>query len=169
MNVRYIHPFIEAVQLVFGTMLGQDIVISRPCLKSRYSGHPQVSARIDYSGSATGSVSLCLSYRTACRIASAFADRPLSMREADDISDALGELANMVAGQAKSQLPESEIRISLPRVFIGEQHPVSRRREPVLLLPCDSQLGRFSVEVTTRVGKTQPYASRTSNDAPAAK
>jgi hypothetical protein len=60
----------------------------------------------------------------------------------------------MVAGQAKSKMEGLDIAISLPEVIsAGDQRSQTRKRIPVLALPCDSPLGRFSVEVSMIVKK----------------
>ena len=92
--------------------------------------------------------------RWQARIASRFAGAEISA-QSPDLADALGELANIVAGQAKSRMDGLNIAISLPRVVAGAGHCVLKSNNmPVLALPCDSSLGRFSVEVAMMVNKT---------------
>ena len=159
MDVRYINPFVEAVKHVFKTMLATDILVSKPALKAHDALPCDVSAIIGFTGAATGSVSLCFSKQVAVRIGSKLAVSELSIYEPEMLADALGELTNIVAGQAKAKLPGSSISISLPRVVLGDQHRVLESfATPVLVLPCDSSLGRFSTEVTMLVRKFSPFA-----------
>lgn len=157
MDVRYINPFIASVQHVFKTMLNAEIFVSKPTLKDDNTPHADVSAIIGYSGNATGCVSLCFSRQSALKIASQFAGAELTSTDAAEVGDALGELANMVAGQAKAKLPAESISISLPRVVMGHDLVVvTSRKAPVVLLLCDSILGRFSVEVMMEMKKPTP-------------
>jgi chemotaxis protein CheX len=159
MDVRYINPFVSAVQHVFKTMLDLGIFVSRPTIRGRDRRASAVSAIIELSGPVTGTVALCFSKQAAVRVASVFSGKALSIHQPAELADALGELANMVAGQAKSELPPSGITISLPRVVLVDQN---RERapalSPTLVLPCDSALGRFSVEVTMATNRSSPYA-----------
>ena len=41
-----------------------------------------------------------------------------------DVVDAVGELANMVAGAAKAEIEEYQLSISLPSVITGDRHEV---------------------------------------------
>ena len=108
----------------------------------------------------SGSVSLCFSKQVAVRVASKFAGQELSIYETELLADALGELTNMVAGQSKAKLAEANISVSLPRVILGDQHRMlESRSSPVLVLPCDSALGRFSMEVTMLTQKFSPFAT----------
>jgi chemotaxis protein CheX len=153
MDVRYINPFILSVKTVFSTMLKTEIVVSKPVLKAADEHASDVSAVIGLSGDAVGSVVLSFPMATAVRVASTFAGVEMTANH-PDFSDALGELANMVAGQAKARFEGLNASISLPSVIIGKEHVVSQSRQtPRLALPCDSVLGRFSVEVALLVNK----------------
>ncbi len=147
MDVRYINPFIGSIKHVFKTMLETEILISKPRLKERDEQAADVSAIIGFSGEATGSVALCFPLKTGVKTASKFADAEIT-QQSPEFADALGELANMVAGQAKAQLEGLNISVSLPRVVAGRDlQLLDSRRTPVLVLPCDSPLGRFHTEV----------------------
>lgn len=154
MDVRYINPFIASVKKVFKTMLGTEVTVGKPTILLA-NGEPSsdVSAVIGLSGDAAGCVVLCLPMQTATAVASKFAGVEMT-KDHPDFSDALGELANMVAGQAKAHLDGLSVSISLPSVIIGREHVVSQSRQrPRLLLPCESVLGTFTVEVAMIVEK----------------
>ena len=160
MDVRYVNPFIAAIKHVFKTMLEIEVFIGKPCIKSSDAPSSDVSALIGYSGKATGSIAMCFSQNTAVRLASKFARAQLSMYDVIPLADALGELTNIVAGQAKAHLPNVPLTISLPRVVVGADHRlVESVVSPILFLPCDSSLGRFSVEVMMQVRKACPFVT----------
>jgi len=148
MDVRYINPFIEAVQNVFTTMLSTDTVIGKPFLKgSEDNGNTSVSVIIGLSGGMIGMIAMCLPNQTALKLAGKFAGQEMDMNH-PDLADALGELLNMVAGQAKSKFDDLDTHLSLPRVITGRDLRVLNSKEPTLVLPCDSTLGRFRLEIT---------------------
>ena len=154
MDVRYINPFMDAVKHLFKTMLRTELILSKPVLRVD-DVRADVSAVIGFSGGATGSVVLCFPMSTALKAASAFAGIKMT-RDHEDFADALGELANIVAGQAKSKLEEFNISISLPSVILGQEFAVLHSKQrPRLVIPCDSSLGRFTVEVAMVVEKKQ--------------
>lgn len=148
MDVRFINPFIAATKTVFKTMVATDISVGKPyVIRANQEQSADVSAVIGMSGDAVGCVVLSLPMQTACNVASQFAGTPLTQAN-PDFSDALGELANMVAGQAKAKFERLNVSISLPSVIVGEEHVVSQSRaKPRLALPCQSELGDFTVEV----------------------
>lgn len=147
MDVRYVNPFINSTKCVFSTMLATDVFISKPVLKSDEDQRADVSAIIGLSGDAVGCVALCFPMASAVRAASKFSGTEMA-EDHENFSDAMGELANMVAGQAKANLDGLNCSISLPNVIIGKQHIIAHLSgTPRLALPCDSGLGRFCVEV----------------------
>lgn len=159
MDVRFINPFMGGIKSVFSTMLNTEIMISKPRLKARDEPHPDVSAIIGFSGEALGSVALCFPVRTAVSAASKFAGVTITP-DHPDFGDALGELANMVAGQAKSKFEGVNITISLPRVIAGKNlQLLDSKSAPVLILPCDSELGRFATEVSMVLGEKRSVRS----------
>ena len=98
------------------------------------------------------------------KVARKFADTGVSAQNAD-LADALGEMANIVAGQAKAKMDGLDISVSLPRVVTGENHStLEASRVPVLTVPCDSPLGRFSIEVAMEI-KNKPEATTRVNSA----
>ncbi len=146
-DVRIINPFIAGIQHVFATMLDTHILVSNPCLKTDTGPKVDISTIIGFSGDTTGSMAMCYPLRTAINAATKFAGEELTPND-PDFADALAELANMVAGQAKSKFEGVQVSISLPHVIVGrELRLLGRENIPTLLLPCDSALGRFSTEV----------------------
>jgi len=153
MDVRLINPFVSSVREVFKTMLKTDIIVSKPILKAINENNADVSAIIGLSGDAVGSVVLSFPMLTATRAASKFSGVDMGHRH-EDFADALGELANMVAGSAKAKLDGLSVNVSLPNVIVGREHIVApSKTTPRLALPCDSSLGRFCVEVALTVKK----------------
>lgn len=171
MDVRFINPFIGAIKNVFNTMLGTEILISKPRLKEPDELFADITAIIGFSGEATGSVAICFPTKTGINAASKFTEMELT-QASPEFADALGELANMVAGQAKSKLEGYDINISLPRVVSGQGlQLLNSKTTPILVLPCDSSFGRFSTEVTMVLLKkpaAAPTAPPQSVAAPAA-
>ena len=153
MDVRFINPFIKSISNIFTTMLSSEVDFQKPFVKSATAQKPDVSAIIGFSGDASGAVVLCFQKATAVKIASTFACTELTI-ESPDFADALGEIANMVAGGAKAEFQGIEVNISLPSVIVGTGHEVVKSNaHPSLVLPCQSPFGGFTVEVSMEVKK----------------
>lgn len=153
MDVRYINPFIKSLCNTFETMCATKIAMGKPTLKGDSEIDTDVSAIIGFSGDAAGSVMLGFKFDVASKIATKFAGTEIT-RDHPDFADALGELANMVAGGAKAQFEGLSVDISLPSVVIGENHHVpNSRNAPRVLITCTTDVGAFHVEIGMIVSK----------------
>jgi chemotaxis protein CheX len=162
MDVRFVNPFVSSIANVFETMVNTKVRIGKPRLKQADLVSSEVSGIIGLSGDVQGCVVLSFPGNVAAKIATAFAGTELNI-EHPDFTDAVGELANMVAGNAKKDFPGCAVSISLPSVIIGPGHKVSQSKaSPFLVIPCETDLGAFNVEValiTNKVPAATPTAA----------
>jgi chemotaxis protein CheX len=143
---KLIVPFVNSVRSVLQTMAGWQTTVEKPRMKTQPNTEYDYSGIISFSGDITGTVVLSLRRDLAVRLVAAFAGMEL---EADtpDFADAIGELANMVAGAAKNDLG-CNASISVPTVVMGKGHFIARPSDiPCLVIPCNSAAGAFAVEV----------------------
>lgn len=119
MKVEYINPFVNALSSAFSTML--DCSTTRGALTLKQGGLPmhEYSGLIGLSGTAMGMVVLSLSREVATHATAAMLMATPDQVSENEIVDAVGELANMVAGAAKAKLVEHNMSVSLPSVIKG--------------------------------------------------
>ncbi len=162
MDVRFINPFISSIRNVFATMVHTEVTIGKPTIRTAELRSADVSGVIGLSGDALGAVVLSFPAAVATKIASLFAGIEMDLRH-EDFSDAVGELANMVAGNAKKDFTGMNVSISLPSVIIGAGHQVCQlKNSPQLVIPCQTPMGPFNVEVALVVKQkaaNQPKAA----------
>jgi chemotaxis protein CheX len=123
MRAEYINPFLTSLTTTFRTMLAIEASRGEMWLKADSAPLHEVSGVIGLSGKAVGSVVLSLSADLAKKSASHMLMTEIDEIN-DDVIDAVGELANMVAGAAKAQLEELEMSVSLPNVITGTNYAV---------------------------------------------
>ncbi|MGC4076091.1 MAG: chemotaxis protein CheX [Rubrivivax sp.] len=99
-NPKLIVPFIQSTKNVISTMAGLEVAVQRPHVKGAKPENYDVSGVIGFSGDIVGSVVVRFQMPEAEKIASLLAGGPLS-KDSKEFPDAIGELANMVAGSAK--------------------------------------------------------------------
>ena len=65
-----------------------------------------------------------------------------------DVLDAIGELTNVIAGNAKAQLEEYSLSLSLPNVIsgIGAEIRFPEKSQPITI-PFNSEFGPLAIEV----------------------
>jgi len=147
MKVEYINPFISATTNVFDTMVGTELHRGVPSLKDGYQPSHEVSAVIGLSGKARGTVVLSVDREVAIQVAAALLQEQPDGLNAD-VADAMGEMANMIAGQAKAQLEHLCMSLSLPTVVTGKGHCIDFPRNAMrICIPFSCGWGSLALEV----------------------
>lgn len=147
MDAKYITPFIQSIQNVFSTMLQLQVSVLEPKIKADSAATYDVTGIIGLSGDVVGSVVLSFPTGTAERVVSLFTGMELTS-DSDDFSDAVGELVNMVSGNAKGMFESREVSISCPSVVLGSGHKIASPKEvPCIVIPCDTDCGEFAIEI----------------------
>lgn len=148
-NPKLIVPFVDAIRGVFTTMVGVPTTVERPHVKTAPAPTYDVSSIIGFSGDVVGSVVVSFQQSAAEKLATAFAGAPIDPHT-PDFADALGELANMIAGSAKKHLGNMA-SITVPSVVIGTGHTIARLSDvPCVVIPCKTEVGDFAVEVSIK-------------------
>ena len=151
-NPKLIVPFVNSVRSVFSTMVKVGTTVERPHLKNAPEPNYDVSGIIGFSGDVVGSVVVSFQAACAAKLVESFAGMPLEMGSSD-FCDAIGELANMIAGSAKKDLGAAA-SITVPNVIIGAGHMIARLTDvPCVVIPVTTPVGNFAVEVNIKVTK----------------
>lgn len=146
---RLVVPFVNSVRSVFQTMVKMETTVSRPQVKQDPGVTYDVSSIIGFSGDVVGTVVVSFQMSAAQKLVSAFAGAAIEPGT-PDFADALGELANMIAGGAKKHLGASA-GITVPTVILGKGHQVARLSDvPCLVIPCTTEAGEFAVEINIK-------------------
>ncbi len=146
---KLIIPFVNSVRQVFSTMVGVPVTVDRPSIKSSPGAMYDVSSIIGFSGDVVGSVVVSYQEAAALKLVEAFAGTALELLS-PDFADAVGELANMIAGSAKKDLGVNA-SITIPNVVVGPAHSIARLKDvPCLVIPCKTPVGDFAVEISIK-------------------
>ncbi|GAB4135296.1 MAG: chemotaxis protein CheX [Planctomycetaceae bacterium] len=145
--MELVTPFVDSTKEVFQTMLACDCQIGEPT--TSHDGHlmDRVTSMIGLSGRIVGSISISFKTDTAIKIL----DRILGIEanEVDDfVRDAIGELANTIAGKGKRDLAHYELDLGLPQVIVGEEYRLySPKWANHYWLDIESELGEGTLDV----------------------
>lgn len=143
-DVRFVNPIIRAATSLFTQMLRSPLDLGKPGLAPRrpYSG---VTGVIDIRGGIVGTIALNLSNHLA--IAAASTMREEKIREVNtEVIDAIGEMVNIIAGQAKSELAAHQLSLGLPTVLKDRLHIVRFSGTPVVRVPLYSKWGPLTID-----------------------
>ncbi len=150
MNVAYVNPFISSTIETFKTMMKIDVVAQKPTVKNDPGPVFDVSGIIGLSGNAQGAISMSFPKLVALRAVSAMIGTEIKII-GPDITDGIGEIVNIIAGNAKQHLTEFNLTISLPNVIVGKDHAIKAPSgTPTIIVPFTSPIGNFAMEVSLK-------------------
>ena len=146
-RVEFINPFIVAVSKTLETMAGCKVIREQPQIKAGKSALYPVSGIIGLSGSIIGTAVLTMSESLALRCASVMLMEDFTEFN-PDVFDAVGELTNVIAGNAKAQLEEYKLSLSLPNVIYGKDAELRfpERCRPISI-PFRTDYGPMAIEI----------------------
>lgn len=147
MKTDFASPFIDSTLSVFKTMLGCTVTRKSVSVNDKFAPDHDITGIIGLSGKASGGVVISFEKQVALSATKAMLGETAD-EFTDDVVDAVGELTNMIAGQAKSSMEELEMKLALPTVIVGKDHAIRfpSRIKPISIL-FDSEWGRFDIEV----------------------
>jgi chemotaxis protein CheX len=153
MKAENINPFVESVAETFENMLDCPVVTKKPIMDKDENGSPDIIGLIGLSGTAQGIVALRLPVKTALAVISRMVG--VEFRGVDSsIIDGVGELVNIIAGNAKAKFQGHAIALSLPTVVRGSIYRLTNLGDTVwLTIPFESSLGEFSLSVCFKAGE----------------
>ncbi|WP_022851923.1 chemotaxis protein CheX [Limisalsivibrio acetivorans] len=130
MKAEHINPFIISTSEVFKTMVGVEPKKEDVYLKEENEFSYDVSGVIGLAGDATGYVIISMPEPLALQIYNGFAGEEKKSVDGD-VTDAIGEILNMIAGGAKQVFSRLGVRfkISLPNVVIGKEHKIAQKKD----------------------------------------
>lgn len=154
MNAEAVEPFIMSTQDLFSTMLGCTAVRADSAPANRPTAPREIMALTGLSGVARGMVALIFPEDTALQMVNRLLAADYNALD-DTVSDAIAEMANIVAGGAKSRLNRaghSPIDLSLPMVIRGNGYRIhGPSRAQWREAPFDSELGAFRLRLAFEV------------------
>lgn len=145
MRAEWINPFLEATVSTLETMAGMRPVRKQLLMQQEFQILGDISAAIGLSGPVTGHVVIGLPWSLAGKIVAAMVGGPVPEGE---LADGVGELVNVIAGQAKSVLG---CQMSLPVVVTGKGHRIQTVKQvPTLVVVYELEGESFAIQVVLR-------------------
>lgn len=149
-DVSFVNPFIAATVSVFETMAMTKVVRKDLFLKKDYKSFGDVSGVMGLVGEATGTVVLSLPGPIACKVVARMLDEPIPKTITEEIKDGVGEIVNIIAGQAKASLAQTKhhFTLSIPTVVAGAGHEIMHKKgAPCIVVVFDSEGEHFALQV----------------------
>ncbi len=150
MNADYINAFLNAVMKVLEMMAFVKAVPGKPFLKQDRASVGDISGVIGLTGIKKGAVVFSLSKEAAVVIVSSMMGQSYEAIN-NEIKDAIGEITNMITGDARRELAEKGhvFEAGIPTVVVGKGHEiVSIVKGPTITIPFKVGNDSFLVEAS---------------------
>jgi chemotaxis protein CheX len=149
MDANLINPFINATIHVLDTMAFTKCKASKPYLKKDDRAKGDVSGVIGITGEANGTVSVTFDEASILKIVSNMFGEEMTQLDGE-VSDAVGEITNMISGNARKELEENGrlFHAAVPSVISGKNHVIKHYADgPKIAIPFETEGGSFTIEV----------------------
>lgn len=150
MKADFVNPFLNATMNVLSMMASVKPVPGKPFLKKDNKAHGDISGVIGLTGSSKGVVVITFSKEAALKIVSSMLGETYTELNSD-ISDAVGEITNMISGDARRELAEKgyNFEAGLPSIIKGPGHEIENiTKGPTVAIPFDLEGAKFVVETS---------------------
>lgn len=149
MDVKLVNPFINATINVLETMAFMSVDAGKAYLKNDNVAVGDVTGVLGLTGVANGTISVTFEEKCILAVVSNMFGE--TMKELNsEIADAVGELTNMISGQARRELGEmgKVFKAAIPSVITGRDHSVTHFTDgPKIAIPFKTDSGNFTIEV----------------------
>lgn len=141
MKAAYINPFLSGTVNVLKTMASITPVPGKPYVKKDKLSKGDISGIIGLTGAKQGSVVVSFTKDCALKVVSSMMMQEYTELD-DEVRDAVGEITNMISGDARRQLAELDLKFEagIPTVISGKNHEISHLSDgPCIVIPftCD--------------------------------
>ncbi len=149
MDVSFINPFINATLHVLDTMAFITVQPGKPYLAKDNVAKGDVTGVIGLTGVIGGTVAVTFQEACILEIVSNMFGEKMTVLN-NEITDAVGELTNMISGQARKELEEvgKVFKAAIPSVITGPGHSITHYSDgPRIAIPFFTDNGEFTIEV----------------------
>ncbi|MFH0728483.1 MAG: chemotaxis protein CheX [Pseudomonadota bacterium] len=149
MDAKIINPVIQATADILEKVGSLTIKVKKPFIKEDSRARGEITSIIALSGDLSGTVSISFPGKCILSVVSKMVGEPM-IEMNDDIKDALGELTNMISGQATQlfEMTGQNLKASLSQVIMGKNHTIPHNADTVVLgVPCISEHGEIMLEM----------------------
>ena len=157
MRLELLQPFIAATLEALEIMGGIKIKVNEVYRKSEYDMAGDISGLIYLIGKTERMLAVSFPAETAKNIAFKVLDGVVEEPDDEIITDCVGEVVNIVAGQVKGRFvhTEFEFDISTPSIITGTNHQIRHRSDlPCYVITFSGKVGKFALQLCVRASES---------------
>lgn len=148
MKAEYVNSFFQATRDVFRLMLDLDIERGNLSLVEGMVGSKEANVVLGVTGDLKGSILFSFPKDMTLEMVKIMCG--MEMQAIDSfVSSALGEIANIIGGNALTLLASNNYICDIvpPQIFVGEYKSYSMANEKALLLPLNTKIGTLDIHI----------------------
>lgn len=151
-NAEYVNPFLEAASAVFKQIMNVDLRRGKMIIKENPEPSHDVAIIIGITGSINGEVVYSMGYNMVQKIAEILTPGMSEEQVRAEYKDIVGELANMITGNAMNLFAYSgkSIDITTPTVVNGEDFTITLVKQTTLAINLYSPMGQLEMNVALK-------------------
>lgn len=147
--MEFAKKIVETTEEIFNTMIFLDVSANAPLEQSRQALGCHVSAMIGLTGGFSAMLGIHCPEAVGLAISGAMLGMEIEEIDAD-VKDALGEIANMLAGGLKERFSAEEIdlELAIPTAVSGKSYTIaSSTKSNRVIIPFNIEQGQFFIEM----------------------
>lgn len=148
MKAEYVNSFYGAAQDVFKLMLDLEIERGQLSVVEGFTSSKDANIILGVTGDLKGTVFFSFTKDMTLKMVKIMAG--MEMDEIDVfVSSALGEVANIIGGNAVTNLSNYDYKcdITPPQIIVGQHKSFSMANERALVIPMKTDIGEFSISI----------------------
>ena len=151
-NAEYVNPFLEAASAVFKSILSVELRRGKLTIKELPDPTHDVAIIIGITGAVNGEVVYSMGYNMVYKIAEILAPGMDKKQIRSEYKDIVGELANMITGNAMNLFAYSGKRIEMttPTVVEGDNFTITLVKQTTLGINLYSPYGQLEMNVALK-------------------
>ncbi len=151
-NAEYVNPFLEAASAVFKSILGVDLRRGKLVIKESPVPAMDIAIIIGITGGVTGEVVYSMEFNMVKKIADILAPGLSEEQIKGEYKDIIGELANMITGNAMNLFASTgkQIDITTPTVVEGKDFTLTMIKQTTLGINLYSPMGQLEMNIALK-------------------
>lgn len=149
MNADFINPFLEGATLVYRDILHEDLIRGRSTVKQNPAPGHDVAIAIQIEGETRGDIVYSLNIDAVEKIVRKLIPGATDETIAEEFRDVMGEIANMITGNAVNIFlsKKKTIDISVPFVVDTRVRPLELSNRTTLSLRMYAKIGILEINI----------------------
>ncbi len=151
-NAEYVNPFLEAAGVVFKSILNVELRRGKLVIKESPTPSMDVSIMIGITGGVTGEVVYSMPFNMVYKIAEILAPGLSADQIKIEYKDIVGELANMITGNAMNLFASTgkTIDMTTPTVVEGKEVTITMIKQTTLGINLYSPMGQLEMNIALK-------------------